>query len=70
MLEYILKFEERCQCVPYIAQNDWVMRTLCKKAAGRNQEGCENVQGHMYKEFVKKSLMAEKDKKEIKRERQ
>ncbi|XP_073275430.1 uncharacterized protein [Primulina huaijiensis] len=71
MNDYILKFEEGCLFVPFIASNDkdraeHFMRGL----RGEIRRDVRMSKGNSYKEIVEKALMAEYDEKEIDKERQ
>ncbi|XP_073279525.1 uncharacterized protein [Primulina huaijiensis] len=71
MNDYILKFEEGCLFVPFIASNDkdraehfmWGLRAEIRRDVRMSK-------ANSYKEIVEKALMAEYDEKEIDKERQ
>ncbi|XP_073061751.1 uncharacterized protein [Primulina eburnea] len=69
--EYILKFEEGCLFVPFIASNDkdrgeHFMRGLRAEI----RRDVRMSKAATYKEIVEKALLAEQDEKEIEKERQ
>ncbi|XP_075473958.1 uncharacterized protein LOC142505018 [Primulina tabacum] len=69
--DYILKFEEGCLFVPFIASNDkdrgeHFMRGL----RAETRRDVRMSKATTYKEIVEKALMAEQDEKEIEKERQ
>ncbi|XP_073056888.1 uncharacterized protein [Primulina eburnea] len=69
--DYILKFEEGCLFVPFIASNDkdrgeQFMRGLRAKI----RRDVRMSKAATYKEIVEKALLAEQDEKEIEKERQ
>ncbi|XP_073304128.1 uncharacterized protein [Primulina huaijiensis] len=71
MNDYILKFEEGCLFVPFIASNDkdraeHFMRGLRAEI----RRDVRMSKANSYKEIVEKALMAEYDEKEIDKERQ
>ncbi|XP_073031205.1 uncharacterized protein [Primulina eburnea] len=71
MNDYILKFEEGCLFVPFIASNDkdraeHFMRGLRAEI----RRDVRMLKANSYKEIVEKALMAEYDEKEIDKERQ
>ncbi|XP_073281981.1 uncharacterized protein [Primulina huaijiensis] len=69
--DYILKFEEGCLFVPFIASNDKDRgEHFMKGLRAEIKKDVRMSKAAKYKEIVEKTLMAEHDEKEIERERQ
>ncbi|XP_073056921.1 uncharacterized protein [Primulina eburnea] len=71
MQDYILKFEEGCQFVPYLANNDIEKgEHFLRGVWAKIKRDVQMSKAASYKEIVEKARMAEQKKKEIERERQ